>query len=716
MNRPASDGLDTAAVAELTDLEAQAKILALRADLARHNHAYYDLDDPVISDFEYDRLLRQLETLEAQFPAFQTPDSPSRQVGGRARSDFSKVRHPVAMQSLQDYFTKAEVQDFLNRVRTAAGHPTADSSGDGADTGKSTIENEESVAFVVEQKIDGLSVSLEYRDGVYVRGSTRGDGLEGEDITENLRTIRSIPMVLPDPVPFLEIRGEVYMTFSAFEQLNAGSKAAAGDDVSAPPEKQFANPRNAAAGSLRQLDPTVTASRDLSVLIFNIQRLEGRSFDSHRAGLAWLAEQGLPVIAVSDLCFSDEAVWDAIEQVESSRSDLPYGIDGAVIKVDSLGLRARLGQTSKVPRWAGAFKYPPQRQLTVIRDIRTQVGRTGVLTPLAILDPVLVDGSTIQRATLHNEAYIREKDIRIGDRVWIEKAGDVIPAVVAVDKRQRPSEAVPYRMPDQCPSCGTPVTRTEGESAVRCSDPACPAQLFGHLVHFVSRDAMNIAGMGESTIRLFMTHGLLTGIEDIYRLNGRRPELIVLPSFSDKSVDNLLAAIETSKQNPLSRLLFGLGIRHIGLIAARRLATSFADLDALMDASVEAIAALPDFGLISARSAHDFFQLPHTRALIDALKAAGVHMSGEAADPQSGNGPLSGATVVLSGTLSRFTRSEAEALAAAAGAVVAKSVTARTTHLIYGENAGSKLEQARRKGLILMDEQAFVEWIGYEGS
>lgn len=677
----------------ITAAEAEIRIEKLRTLIHDYNRRYYDEDNPLVSDAEYDQLLRELEALEAAYPLFQDASSPTQVVGGTVRSDFSKVTHAVPMQSLQDYFSQTEVVSFLNRVRELL-----------QDEDKSTVNP----SFVVEQKIDGVSVSLEYRNGIYFQGLTRGDGLEGEDITENLRTLKDIPNQLQEAIPRLIVRGEVYMPFASFERLN--------ERQSREGLRLFANPRNAASGSLRQLDPTVTASRYLSLFIFNIQLIEGKQFTSHLEGLEWLATQGFPTIPLVRTYTGDADIWQAILDIENERNQLPYGIDGAVIKVDSLFDRELLGQTSKVPRWAGAFKYAAERQQTRVEDIVIQVGRTGVLTPLAILTPVLIDGSTVSRATLHNEDYIAAKDIRVGDLVWVEKAGDIIPSIISVDETERPEGSKPYKMPSHCPSCGSEVTRESGEAAVRCTSPDCPAQLFRHLVHFTSRDAMNIIGFGESKVQLFLDEKLISGIADIYQLHEKREQLLNLPLFGEKSVNNLLAAIEDSKGNSLERLIHALGIRHIGINGARVLAEHYPDLKSVMQASPSELAEIADFGDITAKSIHQFFQLDHVKKLIEDLAALGLNMQSSIYKTDGGSEelrelPLTGKTLVITGTLPSLKRKEAQDMAREAGAKVVNSVSQKTDFVLYGEKAGRKLDDAKELGIELLTEEDFLKLI-----
>lgn len=661
--------------------QAKQRVEELQAEIRKHNDLYYNQDAPIISDYTYDQLLRELEELELSFPELQTADSPSIQVGGTAASSFSKVRHEVQMQSLQDYFSREELLGFVATTR----------------------ENLHSAPeFMVEAKIDGLSVSLEYVDGKFVRGSTRGDSWEGEDITQNLLTIQQLPTELPDSVEYLEVRGEVYMSYAAFETLNQLQEERGG--------RLFANPRNAAAGSLRQLDPSITAERNLTLLVFNIQQIRGKNLDNHLSALEWLSTQGFPVVPHFGPFQSAEDIWQAVEHIGNNRESLEFGIDGAVVKVNSFAQREELGQTSKVPRWAGAYKYPPEQSKTKILDIAIQVGRTGILAPLAILEPVFVDGSTISRATLHNEDYIQKLDVRIGDVAVVEKAGDIIPAVVSVDKSLRDASSTPFRMPANCPSCGSPVSRAEGEAAIRCTAPDCPAQLMRHLEHFVSRDAMNIFGLGPANLRTFMDVGLITGISDIYRLKNHREQLIQLPGFKERSIDNILSAIEDSKNNALERLIYALGIPLIGSSTARVLAASFADLDELAEATAEQLTNLPDIGLITAQGVVDFFALEDTQNLLNELKELGLNFRGNLAEePLKKDGPLSGKTVVITGTLPGLKRSDAEQLILAAGGKTAGSVSKKTDYLLYGEKAGSKLEKAQSLGISLLTEEELLQ-------
>lgn len=668
----------------------QARVIELRRMIQEHAHRYYDLDAPTIDDYAYDELLNELRELEGHFPELIIDDSPTMIVGGSVRPDMNKVVHDVPMQSLQDYFTKEEVLSFISRVQEQV---------------ESEAGSGQKAAFSVEQKIDGLSVSLEYRDGRLWRASTRGDGLIGEDVTANVLTIADVPPLLTEAIPFLEVRGEVFMTARSFFEINEAAEIKG--------EKIFVNPRNAAAGSLRQLDPEITRQRKLNLFVFNIQQVEGKTLSGHVESLDWLKQLGLPVIPLAKGApmITADQVWTAIEEIEEDRHQLPYDIDGAVIKLDQLSYRALLGQTSKVPRWAAAYKYKPEQAETLINDITVQVGRTGKITPLAILEPVFVQGSTISRATLHNEDYIAQKDIRVGDTVVIEKAGDVIPAVVRVNLAKRPESLVSYVMPDRCPACGSPVIREAGEAAAFCTGVDCPAQVERRVIHFASRSCMDIRGLGEGMVRRLMNAGVLNGVVDIYRLKEHRDELILLPGLKDKSVDNLLAAIEASKSNSLQRLIAALGIRHIGVQAARQMAKAFVDMRVILEASVDEFAELPDFGLITAEAAHEFFANEMNRKLILELLALGVEGNNEVVlAPEAAEGsPLQAKTVVLTGSLEQMTRDEARDYLLTLGAKVTGTVSKKTDILIYGDKAGSKLQKAMDLGVQTMDEAAFVE-------
>lgn len=656
------------------------QIQALRAEIHYHNRRYYDDDAPEISDAAYDQLMRRLRQLEAAWPELASADSPTRRIGGSVRKALPAVRHRVPMLSLQDVFSRAEVEDFVSRIRLLL--PDA--------------------RFVVERKIDGLSVALRYAGGRLIQGLTRGDGETGEDVTENLRTIASLPQTLTEPLPDLEVRGEVYMPIAVFERVNARQEAAGG--------KLFANPRNCAAGTLRQLDPAIVRERELAIFVFNVQLAAGLTFTSHAESLAWLASQGFPVSPDWQSCQTAEAVWQAVAAIGSQRFAMPYGIDGAVVKVDSLTARDMLGNTSKVPRWAIAYKYPPEQKETRLRDILVQVGRTGRLTPMALLEPVQLAGTTVSRATLHNQDYIRQLDVRVGDIVLVQKAGDIIPAVLSVraDLRQEPLQ--PYTLPDHCPVCGAPALRDEDSADLRCTGTDCPAQLARHLVYFASKDAMNIDGLGPAMVETLMQGGYLRSLADLYDLPRRKPELLASDLFRTrgKSIGKLLDAIEASRTNPLDRLLTGLGIRNIGRQAAKVLAAHFTDLDSLAAATVEDLTSLPDFGLISAQSVVDFFRQEQTRHLIRRLAAVSVNLQG--CQPAAAAGrPLAGLTFVLTGTLPTLGRDEATRRIEAAGGKVAGSVSKKTSYVVAGEEAGSKLTKAQSLGLTILNEAGLLD-------
>ncbi len=649
----------------------------LRKELERHNKLYYENDAPEISDFEYDAMLRELEELEAQYPIYATPDSPTKHVGGRVNEKFSKVTHKNLMKSLGDIFSQEEVFEFCKRVRSSIG--------------------EQELSFVVERKIDGLSVSVEYENGKLVRASTRGDGAVGEDITENALTIKNLPKSIDPSIPYLEVRGEVYMPFEVFLRVN--------EQAELEGEKTFANPRNAAAGSLRQLNSKITAERELSIFVFNIQEIQGREFSSHAETLRFLSSLGFEASPGFIECKTDEEIWAAIEEIGESRGTLSYGIDGAVIKVNEIPLRTMLGETAKIPRWAIAYKYPPEEKKTRLLSVEVTVGRTGKLTPVAILEPVHLAGTTVSKATLNNADFIAEKDVRIGDMVVVRKAGEIIPEIVSVDVSQRPEGAVPYTMPEYCPACGEKVYRSETEAALRCLNEQCPAQAYRAMMHFVSKDAMNIDGMGPSMINVLLNADLIHDVADIYTLSEKREDLKNLERMGDSSVANLLASIEDSKNRPLSRLIAALGIRNVGVVAARALAKAFGSMEKLMQATVLELAALPDFGMITAQSVEDFFAKESNRALIVKLAEAGVNMKEENAG--SGNAPWAGKIFVLTGTLPNYSRSEASEIILSLGGSVSSSVSKNTTYVLAGEAAGSKLTKAQNLGVAIISEEEF---------
>ena len=650
---------------------------ALRTTLNHYAYQYYVLDDPEVSDYRYDELLRELETLEAQHPEYVTPDSPTQRVGGKLLEGFAQVRHEVPMESLQDVFAVEELFDFDERVRAAGVQPV----------------------YVVEYKIDGLSVSLEYENGLFVRGSTRGDGRVGEDITANLRTIRAVPLRLTRSIPYLEVRGEVYLPAKAFLQLNERRQQEG--------QPLFANPRNAAAGSLRQLDPAVTATRPLSIFVFNIQRMEGERADGHAASLELLRELGFRVIPDYRRFEGMQSCVERVKQIGEMRGKLPFEIDGAVIKLDDFAARERLGSTAKFPRWAVAYKYPPEIKSTRLLDIVVNVGRTGVLTPTAVLEPVQLSGSTVRAATVHNKDFIAQKDIRIGDIVRVRKAGEIIPEIVEVDFSKRDGSEQEFSFPTVCPSCGEPVLDDGQEAAVRCTNPDCPAQLVRSITHFCSRGAMDIEGMGEQSSEQFVRAGLITSIADLYDLSA--PQIAALERKGAKSAAKLVAAIEQSKGRGLARLLYGFGIRHIGERSARQLAETFGSMDKLRRATFEELTAVPDVGEEMAQSVLAFFSHRQTQSQLARLAAAGVDMTQEQTVKEAA---LLGKTFVLTGTLPTLTREQAKALIEQKGGKVTGSVSKKTSYVVVGEDAGSKLVRAQELQIPLLDEAALMNLLG----
>ncbi len=656
-------------------MQPQEEIRRLSAELEKHNYAYYVLDNPRIEDYEYDRMLRRLEELEAQYPEYSAPDSPTKRVGGKALSQFEQVAHPVPLESLQDVFSFEELREFDGRVRQAIPSPE----------------------YALEPKIDGLSVALEYIDGVFVRGATRGDGSVGEDVTENLKTIRSIPLRLDHAPPHLIVRGEVFMPKRVFAQLNEQRE----ENGEAP----FANPRNAAAGSLRQLDSKIAASRKLDILVFNVQLADGVSFDTHSQSLDFLRDLKFKVIPYR-LCTTMQQAEEGITDIDSGRYDLPYDIDGAVIKLNSLSGREELGSTAKFPRWAAAYKYPPEIKQTIVRDIVVQVGRTGVLTPKAVVDPVRLAGTTVTNATLHNQDFITEKDLRIGDTVHIRKAGEIIPEILSVVPELRPENTVPYFLPVSCPVCGAPVVRDSDGAAIRCTGAECPAQLVRNLAHFCSRNAMDIEGLGESIVERLIDHKLLHSPADLYYLT--KEEVAKLWEKGTKAADNLIHAIENSKSNDLSRLIYALGIRQVGEKAGKVLAQHFGTLDALMNATAEELTQVPDIGQVTAQSITDWFAQEQSKHMIERMRAAGVNFNCAIAVTDT---RFSGMTFVLTGALTLFTRDEAEAKIEQMGGKAASSVSRKTTYVVAGENAGSKLRKATELGIPVLTEQEFLDML-----
>ena len=656
-------------------MDAKERMQWLTQELERHNHLYYVLDRPEIPDYEYDAMLRELENLEKEHPELASPLSPTRRVGGAVLSQFEKVEHAVPLESLQDVFSFEELQEFDLRVRESMDHPV----------------------YTVEPKVDGLSVALEYVNGKFTRGATRGDGMVGEDVTENLKTIRSIPMSLSNAPARLIVRGEVFMPKSVFETLNSRREARG--------EALFANPRNAASGSLRQLDPRIAAERQLDILVFNLQLAEGVTFESHSQTLDYLRDLRFKVIPY-ELCQEMDTAKALIQRIDKSRYTLPYDIDGAVIKLDSLAGRRLMGSTAKFPRWAAAFKYPPEIKPTVIRDIVIQVGRTGVLTPKAVVAPVRLAGTTVTNATLHNQDFIAEKDIRIGDTVMIRKAGEIIPEILEVDRSKRPEHTQPYEMPTHCPVCGAAVVRDEDGAAYRCTGAECPAQLARNLAHFVSREAMDIDGLGSALVEQLIASDLVHTAADLYFLD--RAEVEKLDRMGRQSTDNLMKAIEASKGNDLSRLINAFGIRQVGTKAAKTLARTFGTLDRLMHASEEELMAVPDIGGITAASVVRWFSDAQSRDLIARLRSAGVNFDSL---EQTADERLAGKTFVLTGALSLFTREEATERIEALGGKVSGSVSKKTTFVVAGENAGSKLKKANELGIPVLSEEDFLQML-----
>ncbi len=649
----------------------------LREKINYHSRLYYTLDKPEISDFEYDCLMSELKKMEREHPELITPDSPTQRVGGAILDGFKTVTHEVVMQSLNDVFSKEEVIEFGNKTQAALG---------------------DKVSYVTELKIDGLSVSLEYKDGVFVRGSTRGDGVIGEDVTENLKTILNIPLKLKKPLPFLEVRGEVFMPHKSFEHLNKIQ-----EENSLEP---FKNPRNAAAGSLRQLDSKITASRRLDIFVFNIQRIEGVSVQTHSDGLLLLKELGFKTIPARKIFDNIEDAFLEVLKIGEERGTLDFDIDGAVIKVNDLSQREFLGSTSKCPRWAVAYKYPPEKKETRLKDIVVQVGRTGVLTPNAVLDSVRLAGTDVSRATLHNIDYINEKDIRIGDIVIVQKAGDIIPEVLSVVKEKRTGSEKRFQMPKFCPVCGAKTVREEGESAIRCSSGECPAQLFRNIIHFASKGAMEIDGLGNAIIEQLLDKKMISSPADLYSL--KKDELASLEKLGDKSAQNLIDAIEKSKSNDLSCLLYALGIRHIGVRAAKSLSMHFKSLDNLINADETEISKIDDIGTISAKSIKDFFSEPHNLDILAGLKKAGVNFN---CLIEKASGNLENKVFVLTGTLPNMTRDEASKLIEDNGGSVSSSVSKKTDFVLAGESAGSKLKKAQDLGITIISEEELLKMI-----
>lgn len=656
--------------------EAKKRLDELKTVIEKANRNYYDLDAPTLEDDEYDALLRELRGIEQQFPELLTEDSPSQRVGGTAQTTFEKVTHTVQMGSLQDVFDVSEVRDFYERVKA-----------------------EGALEFTVEPKIDGLSVSLVYENGVLVQGSTRGDGFIGENITPNLKTIRSIPLNIPEKLPLLEVRGEVYMPKKSFGEL-----CELQEKNGEPLPK---NPRNAAAGSLRQKDSKITASRKLDIFCFNIQRIEGKELKTHSESLEFIEKMGFRVIPDIRVCHTLDEITERINEIGQMRQSLPFDIDGAVVKVNDLALRTEIGATAKVPKWAVAFKYPPEEKETTLRSIEINVGRTGALTPVAVFDPVQLAGTSVARAVLHNQDFITERDVRVGDTIVVRKAGDIIPEVVRSVSHAENSE--PYFIPDKCPVCGAAAVRDEDEAVIRCQNPDCPAQLLRSLEHFASRGAMNIDGLGEAVVEQLVSADLVHTVADLYTLTLQ--DLTALERFGEKSAVNLLKAIENSKQNEPDRLVFALGIRGIGQKAATLLMQKFGSVDSVMAASAEDIAAIDGFGEILANSVYNAMREPHRVKLIERLKELGLKMTYSSKQVSD---KLNGLTFVLTGTLPTLKRDQAKEMIEQRGGKVSGSVSKKTSYVVAGEEAGSKLTKANELGITVLTEEQFLQMIGGE--
>ena len=660
-------------------MDAREQIAALRETLRYHNEKYYNEDAPEISDYEYDMMQRELRALEAAHPEYADADSPTQRVGGSASGRFAKVTHAYPLESLQDVFSFDELSEFYTRVEDAVGK----------------------AEYVVEYKIDGLSVALEYVDGVFVRGATRGDGQVGEDVTANLRTVKDIPHKLENAPPHLIVRGEVYMKKSVFDALNA--------ELELHEKPLLANPRNAAAGSLRQKDSKITKQRRLSIFCFNIQNADELPITSHTDSLDYLKQLGFPVSPRYPVYTDPADVQREIEHMGETRGELDFDIDGAVVKVNSFAQRETLGSTAKFPRWAAAYKYPPEVKQTLLKDIVISVGRTGVLTPNAVLEPVRLAGTTVSRATLHNRDFIRQLDVRVGDTVSVRKAGEIIPEIIGVETDKRPADAQPYEMPKFCPVCGAPVYEDEEEAAIRCTGAACPAQLLRNLMHFASRDAMDIDGCGEGNLQKLIDAGLVESAADLYDLTVE--QLLPLGKKVDTWANNLIRGIEASKTRDLSRLLFAFGIRHVGQKAGKILSDHFGSLDALLAAPVEEMTGIRDIGQTTAESIAAWRALDQSKALIEKLRAAGVNFTGE---KTAKSDRLAGKTIVATGTLTLYSRKEINDLIESLGGKAAGSVSKKTSFVVAGENAGSKLQKAAELGVPVLTEEEFQQMIQQE--
>ena len=662
-------------------MDAKSRIEELRKEIEYHNNRYYNEDSPEISDYEYDKLTIELRKLEEEYPELSTEDSPTKKVGGTVKRELRKVEHDVPVISLQDVFKKEEVYDYVNKMVVELNNPK----------------------FVVEKKIDGLSVVLRYHNGELTEGITRGDGVIGESVYENLLEIKNVPKTIPAKLPYLEVRGEVYISNQAFEEANKKQEAIGG--------KKYQNPRNLAAGTLRQLDPSVVRDRNLDIFVFNLEISEGKEFKSHSETLEWLKEQGFKVSPDFKVCETVDEVWDYISKVGEERWNLEYAIDGAVVKVDNLEDRKKLGMTSKVPRWAVAYKYPPEQKETIVKDIIIQVGRTGRLTPLAILEPVRLAGTTVSKATLHNQDVINEKDVRIGDTVIVQKAGDIIPEVIKSIPEKRPVNSNPYVIPNVCPICGEPTVRDENGADTRCINPECDAQATRSISYFVSKDAMNIVGFGKSKVEALMAEGYIKDIGDIYQLKNYKDEILEKNIIGrDKSVNNLLNAIEESKNNNIDKLITGLGIKNVGKQSAKVLAENFNNMDEVASAEYDQLINLPDFGDTMVNDIIKYFRSEKYHTIISKLKEHGVNVISTSSDTKEDN-RFEGMTFVITGTLPTMKRDEASSIIQSFGGKVSGSVSKKTSYVLAGEEAGSKLTKAQTLGITVIDEDKFKEMI-----
>jgi len=660
--------------------QAEIRISHLSKELMQHNYRYYILNDPSVSDYTYDEMMRELRTLESKYPELLSSDSPSQRVGGIASSSFEKVEHKVQMASLQDVFSFEEVNAFITRCKEQLVDPK----------------------FIVEPKIDGLSVSLEYENGVFKRGSTRGDGFTGEDITMNLKTIHTIPLKIENAPSYLEVRGEVYMPLKSFKQLSIAQEE--NDEI------PFKNPRNAASGSLRQKDSSVTAKRRLDIFVFNLQNIEGKNLLSHKQSIDYLNSLGFTTIDQSNPLSNAEEVIDAIKRIGDKRSSYGYDIDGVVVKIDSFEQRDEMGATMKTPKWAVAYKFPPEEKETILKDIEVSVGRTGVITPVAVFESVHLAGTDVERASLHNQDFITEKGICIGDTIVVRKAGEIIPEVVRSVRHNE--NAVPYKLPDVCPVCNSKAERDDEAAALRCSNPDCPAQVEKRMIHFASKDAMNIDGLGTENIKALHNAGLINSVADLYIL--KKDDILNLDRFADKSADNLIKSIEKSKSNSLDRLIFGLGIRNIGIKAAKLLCEKFSSIDNIMNASAEDIEQIDGFGSVMAKSVSDSFKEQHMKDLIERLYKYGLNMNYET--KKSISNIFEGKTFVLTGTLPTMKRSEAKALIESFGGKVSGSISKKTSYVVAGDEAGSKLDKANSLGIAVLTESELIEMTKAETS